>query len=306
MNLPAIGELIAGPYDPQLVKICVDGAAKAIIEAANHLQPATMGIGYGKVEGITSYGGVWPKDLDPPTDLTVIKVLKLDGSPLAAFFNYSLYSDVLVYSNDTMSLSKESMMVFSADAVGYARNHVKALIGNDVTPIFFNGAKGELLAKVPFPNNRFKSCDLIGRTLAEGVLDLWTSIQTKDTLEISTMNHTYPFEPKPTPEGFILPIEKYQTEINVIVLDQVHAFVTIPAELSCSYDSVLKEKARGMGFRQLSILDIVNDNHGYIYSPESWRLHPDEVEFSWGGEIYGKLIENKIFGLLYMLAPINR
>lgn len=306
LNLPGLGELIAGPYDANLVKICVDGAANAIIQACENLQPAKIGIGYGQVKGLTSYGGVYPKDLDPPTDLTVIKATKLDGSPLGVVFNYSLYPDVLVYATDTIpATDNETMMSFSADVVGYARNHIKSLIGNDVTPVFFNGAKGELLAKILFPNDRFKSCDVTGKTLAEGVSHVWNTIPVKDQVGISTFKHIYTFEPKPTPSGFILPIEKYPTEINLIVFDQTNAFVTIPAELSCSLDSVLKSKAKEMGFT-LSILDIVNDAHGYVYSPESWRLGPEEVEFSWGGEIYGQTMENKILNLLEDALPIPK
>lgn len=298
LNIPEIGELIAGPYRVNLVKICVDGAVNAIIQAAQNLQPAKIGIGYGQVKGLTTYGGVYPKEIDPPTDLSVLKVTKLDGSPLAVFFNYSLYPDVLVYEVSDDPLDFETMMLFSADIVGYARDHVKSLIGGEVTPIFFNGAKGELLATVPFPDDRFKSCDVVAKNLAEGVQKVWNSTQAESEVKISTFKNSYIFEPKPTPAGYILPIEKYQTEINLIVFNHRDAFVTIPAELSCSYDPVLKNKAKQLGFKQLSILDIVNDAHGYVYSPESWRLKPAEVEFSWGGEMYGQEMENKISNLL--------
>jgi len=292
LNLPDLGELIAGPYDANLVKIGVDGAANAIIQAFENLQPAKTGMGYGQVKEITTYAGVFPKKLDPPTDLAVIKVTKQDGSPLAVFFNYSLYPDVLVYETN------ENLMHFSADVVGYTRRHIQTLIGGDVTPIFFNGAKGELLTKILFPNDRFKSCDVIGKTLAEGVSQVWNTTQVKDKIAISTLQHAYIFEPKPTPSGFVLPAENYQTEINLIVFDQMDAFVTIPAELSCAYVPVLKSHAAKMGFRQLSVLDIVNDAHGYVFSPESWKLLPEEVEFSWGGETYGQTMENKILDLL--------
>lgn len=306
INLPDLGELIAGPYQPHLVKICVDGAAKAIIQAAKNLQPAKIGIGYGQVKGLTNYGGVYPKDMDPPTDLTIIKATKLDGTPLAIFFNYSLYPDVLCSTpENSESLNDETLMVFSADVVGYTRYHIEALIGENVTSIFFNGAKGELLTKVIYPIDRFKSCDVIGRALADNVFHVWKSIQTQNEIEIFTMQHSYTFEPKPTPSGFLLPIEKHLTEMNLIVFDRKHAFITIPAELSCSYDPIFKSKAKQMGFKQLSILDIVNDNHGYVFSPESWNLKPDEVEFSWGGELYGQMIENKMINLLYKARNLH-
>ena len=289
MDISYIGELIAGPYDPNLVKICVDGAANAIIQAASNLQSAKIGIGYAKIEGLTSYNGKSQNELEPPSDITVIKAEKLDGTPLAIFFNYSLYPDVMTYSNLDCPLDEDedSLMVFSADIVGSIRNSVRSRIGINVTPIFFNGAKGELQTNILFPKDRVKSCEASAGIIAEKILQVWQCIKTECGLEIAAFKHTYIFVPQPTSSGYVIPIENYETEINLIVFNKIHAFLTIPAELSCSYDSVFKKKAKEIGFKQLSILDMVNDAHGYIYSPETWELRPEEIEFSFGGNMYG-------------------
>lgn len=112
LNLPGLGDVIAGPFDPYLVKIAVDGAAQAIIQAGKNLQPALLGVGFGQVKGLTTYDGVWPPNLDVPTDLTVIKATTPDGAPLAVFINYSLYPDMLVFSTDAYPLPQESLYLF--------------------------------------------------------------------------------------------------------------------------------------------------------------------------------------------------
>lgn len=73
-------------------------------------------------KGINDYDGVFPKELDLPTDLTVLKATKMEGSPFAVCFNYSLYPDVLIYASDEIPApDNETMTVFSADVVGYTR-----------------------------------------------------------------------------------------------------------------------------------------------------------------------------------------
>lgn len=296
LSLPGLGDLIAGPYDPNLVKIAVEGAAQAIIQAGKNLQPALLGIGFGQVKALTVYDGVWPPELEVPTDLTLIKATTPDGAPLSVFINYSLYPDMLVFSTDVYPLPQETLYLFSSDVVGSLRTQVQAALG--VNPIFFNGPKGELLAKIPYTSDRFKSCDEIAQTLTEAVGKVWNSTSTENFLDIKVYKEAYTFEPKPTPSGFLLPIESYQTEMSLIVFNRTDAFLTIPGELSCSCDPVLKQRAREQGFKHLAILDIVNDAHGYIYSPESWRRDPDEVEFSWGGEMYGQEVEERAVRLL--------
>jgi|GEM_PF-4011228 len=296
LNIGEMGEMIAGPYNPAIVQSTVEATAEAILKAAHHLQPAKIGLGYGTVDDLTTYAGVYPTDLAPPTDLMVMKVTTLEGSPLAAIFHYSLYPDLLTFGN-------ESNLVFSADVVGYVRDHVQEMIGQGVVPLFLNGPKAELQAHLPHPDP-FQSCDQIGKKLAEGVSTLWKSIVPEKTLEISTFHDIYTFYPQPTPGGYLIPLPPTPTEMHLIVFNKHYAWATIPADLSCSYAAIFKKHAQNWGFKQLSILDITNDAHGYVYSPMSWRLKPAEVEFSWGGEMYGQLIESKLISLLDRGHPL--
>jgi hypothetical protein len=101
-----------------------------------------------------------------------------------------------------------------------------------------------------------------------------------------------------TPFGLCLPLNHYQSEMNLIVLNQVHAFVAIPGELSCIYDEQLKQIGKQLGYSHVSILGLTNDAHGYIILPESWKHKTQESGLSFGGENYGEETKNRAEDLL--------
>lgn len=284
LNIPVIGEKLAGKYDPQIMQFYIDSTVKAIEDAFNNLQPAMIGIGYGHAADLSIYRGQWPKDVKPLTDVAVIKIIKPDGSPLAVLYNYPLHPTVLGQEN----------LLFSSDFIGFARDRIKSLIGEEVESVYFNGAQGDIIPNLPKGGDRFAYCSQLGESLAETVFDIWSSTETDNSIEIATFKDSYSFAPATTSQGLKLPIEKYDSEINLIVLNNTHAFITIPGELSCIYDANFKNKGLQSGFSHVSILGLVNDAHGYIIQPDSWRHQTYESTLSFGGEHYGSLIEEKV------------
>lgn len=315
LNIPGLGESLAGPYDPALAELYVKQTAKAIIQACKKPIPAKIGIGYGKAEDISQYRGTWPVGATPLSDVAVIKVTKIDDSPLAVLFNYPVHPTVLSSEN----------LLFSADFVGYARDYI--LEENGQT-IYFNGAQGDIIPRVSeeeqcsviskalaeITQNIFTSlkkneqttdekqgylhCDTLGKSLAETVQKILHSISTKESLHIQTDKHVYSFKPQPTPFGLTLPIKEYQSEINLLVFDHIHAFVTIPGEISCFYDQKLKKLGETLGYQQVSIFGLVNDAHGYMIPPKAFNTSSTEAHFSFGGEQYAESVEQKVSALL--------
>lgn len=100
-----------------------------------------------------------------------------------------------------------------------------------------------------------------------------------------------------------MPVDTYHTEINIVVLDHVHAFITIPGELSSLYDQRLKDFGKSVGFSHVSILGLTNDAHGYMILSEAWRRKTKESELSFGGENYGEEVVSKAQSLLTNNAP---
>lgn len=286
-DIPVVGEMIAGPYNDKIAQFYINTVANAIIEAFQNLQPAKIGIGNGNLQGLNAYKGVWPEEMLPPSEITIFKVTKLDGSPLAIFFNTSIYPAILEKDN----------MLFSADVLGYVRQYLSSLISKDIASIFFNGPTGDIETHVPHASDRFESCNLIGKIVANTLVDIWYATDTSNTMDIFTFSDKYLFEPKPTLAGFQIPVNATPTEINLIVLNHSYGFITIPAEISCVYDPIFKDKGKILGFK-IAIANLVNDAHGYIYTPEAWRLNPPESDFSFGGELYGQYVEQKVFKLM--------
>lgn len=296
INIPLLAPGLAGNYDPNITQFYIERTCEAILQAHQNQTPAKIGIGYGETStALSKYRGLWPKDLSPLNFVTVIKITYLDDRPLAALFNFPVHPTVLPYQN----------LLFSADFVGYARAHIQFNLGSKVQPLYFNGAQGDIVPVIFNEEDRFDACNILGRSLAETVKAIWDNTTTSDHLQIFTQKEAYSFKPQATPFGLDLPIKLYSSEVNLIVFNKVHAFITIPGELSCFYDKRIKEIGSKLGFEQVSIFGLTNDAHGYIISPEAWKNKAFESRFSFGGEEYGELIQKKVEMLLKATFPLD-
>lgn len=288
LNIPLIGPLLAGKYDSQITQFYIDKTAEAILMAGAALQPVKVGIGYGEAF-LNYYRGKWPLNVDLDPAVSVIKFTDFQDKAIAVVFNYAMHPTVLDHTNK----------LFSADFVGPARDHLKTLLGDQIVPLYFNGAQGDLIPKLRDEKERnFAQSERIGKDLASVVADIWNGTPTQNDLDIAYFKQVYQFTPQPTPKGLRLPIKNYTSEINLLILNHVHAFITIPGELSTIYKTRFSEKSKFYGFSHFSVLGLVNDAHGYIILPESWRHQTQESELSFGGEHYGEEIEQKVSGLL--------
>ncbi len=282
LNIPMVGESLAGPFNPQMKKEYVEKTAQAILLANKNLIPAKLGIGYGQAAEISTYRASWPEGITPLSDITVIKITKLDDTPFAVVFNYPVHPTVL----------KSNNRLFSSDFVGPAREQIQSLIGADVEAIYLNGAQGDIIP------NKTLSRESVGHSLATTVKTLWDQTTTSEDLELKTEKKTYSFVPQATPFGLLLPVKEYASEMNLLVFNKTHAFITIPGELSCLYDRQLKEFGKTQDFENVSILGLTNDAHGYMITPESWAHKTMESGLSFGGQEYGEQIAEKAKALL--------
>lgn len=296
LNIPLLGASLAGNYDANTTQLYIDKTCSAILGAYHNKTPAKVGIGYGKAAPLSHYRGLFPKEVTPLNSVTIIKVTHPDGTPLALLFNYPVHPTVL----------KSQNRLFSADFVGYARDHLQSSIGSNLQPLYFNGAQGDIIPAIFNEENRFDACDQLAKSLADTVKAIWETTETSDTFQIATQKESYAFKPQPTPSGLTLPIDLYKSELNLVVLNKQHAFITIPGELSCLYDKSLKEIGNKLGFAHVSILGLTNDAHGYIILPESWQHKTFESGLSFGGENYGEIMKKRVESLLKNQAPTMR
>lgn len=297
LDVPLVGERLAGKYDADRRQLYIDGTAQAILEAASSLAPARIGIGYGSAPELNAYRGDWPPGVEPGADVAVVKITTPGGAPLAVLFNFAAHPTVLP--------GRENML-FSADFVGYARTHLRRILGDGMLPIFFNGAQGDVSPRPPSGDEMFERCEAMGRALAREVGEVWRRTQTFEDVTVQELRHTYELEVRPTSAGILIPGERRSTEIGLLTFDldgKRHAFLSIPGELSTIYDADIERFARWLGYEQVSILGLTNDAHGYIITAESWRHRTYESTVSFGGELYGDSIESLAYALLHALEP---
>jgi hypothetical protein len=196
--------------------------------------------------------------------------------------------------------------LFSADFVGYMRDSLKACLGPNVQALYVNGAQGDINPVIFDQKDPYVSCEILGKALAKTVQEIWEKTETQDSLAISTEKLSYTFQTKPTPLGLVSPIDSYDTEMNILVLNHTHAFLTVPGELSCIYDSSFQQRGKELGFSHVSIFGLCNDAHGYIITPDAWRYKTYESRLSFGGEEYGEKTYERGQMLLQAHAPIRK
>jgi len=121
---------------PKLQRKFATTVANALLSAQNSMQPAKMGIGKGFLTGVTrnrragishvtSYTTIDPH-------LGVVRVDKMDGTPLATIWNYAVHGICFGPSN----------MKFSGDIMGYTNDVIEETIGG--TALFINADAGDV------------------------------------------------------------------------------------------------------------------------------------------------------------------
>jgi hypothetical protein len=294
LDIPGLGQVLAGKFDPAARQLYINGTIEAVVSALEGLRPAQIGLGYGSAEGLNRYRGDWPPNVEPQAQVSVMKVTTGDGEPLAVWFDFAAHATVLPGADN---------MQFSADFVGFARDALRESLGDDVVAVYFNGAQGDVSPAPPGGDDMWQRAEAMGRTLASAVIEAWQQVDPAEVLKIETALHAYDLEVKATSSGVKLPYDTRASEIGVLVLDEVHAFVAIPGELSTIYDADLKRFGGWLGFEHVSILGLTNDAHGYIITPEAWRHRIYESTVSFGGETYGEWVKSTAYALLHQLEP---
>jgi hypothetical protein len=292
LNMPMIGQLLAGRFNPTLYDYYINQSVEAILEAAKYPVEVKVGVGYGEAHGLSSYVGKDTKVFIPHETITILKIVTVDDEPFAILFNFPLHPTVL----------KSHVRHFSSDFVGYARDSIKKQVGDHLECFYFNGAQGDIQPLILDPSDSFHSAELTGVSLGQRVSEVWKATKVQDTLTIDTLKHAYTFKPQPNSVGFALPVVAYDTEMNALVFNSKHAFITIPGELSIACEEKIAAIASNLNFEHVSILGLCNDAHGYILSKEAFLSKSSQSQLSWGGQDYGQNVIEKSEKLLKQLA----
>ncbi len=163
---------ILSPEDPELQAITRRKLVGAAIWARELLQPARLGVGLGRVQGIgrnrnDPQGGV------VDDQVVVLRVDDANGQPLAVMMNYGCHPTVLGYAN----------LLFSADYPGAARKALEAIYPETVF-LYTNGASGDISTRFTRRDQSFAEVERMGRILAGEVLKVTQLVETQATAHL--------------------------------------------------------------------------------------------------------------------------
>ena len=252
----------------------LDVMADAVEQAVTNLEPARLGIGVGEETTITR-NRRGDEIIDP--QVGVIKVTKLDGTPLAAAFNFGVHP---------VSLGPGNLQ-YSTDNVGYAERHVEFALGEGTTAIFFNGSQGDVSPK--------GSLEEVGETLGDKVLAVYDETPTDETVDLDSAfclagdygqwSCLEPLEPATCRVGMLmggtgqltLPVDLFveREGTNFLALrinDTVLA--TVPGEPIVAIGDRIKARAYEAGFAKAFVVSLAGGHLAYI---------TDEQEYLEGG-----------------------
>ncbi|MBC7233553.1 MAG: neutral/alkaline non-lysosomal ceramidase N-terminal domain-containing protein [Chloroflexi bacterium] len=192
--------------DSELQSIVERKLVGAAIWARERLQPARLGVGRGKVEGIGRNRNDPEKGL-LDSEVVVLRVDDASGQPIAIMMNYGCHPTVLGYQN----------LFFSADYPGAARAALRCLYPHTVF-LYTNGASGDVSTRFTRRSQSYDEVERMGRILAGEVLKEMQTIVTRETVSLGARIAVV--EPKfrhfPSADEAQREVERLQAELETL------------------------------------------------------------------------------------------
>ncbi len=160
-------------YDPRIFALTAGGIAEAILDAHARLAPARAGVGTTELRGASRNRNVVPfrRNADAPQEqidptLTVLRVERPDGTPVAAWSNFAIHPT---------SFGDDNLLI-SGDNAATAERVAEARIGAPV--VWTNAAEGDVSPNgdssgLEYVPNAFASANLAGDRVGRGIARAW-------------------------------------------------------------------------------------------------------------------------------------
>jgi neutral/alkaline ceramidase-like enzyme len=270
----------------------LDALESAARQADARRAPALVGAGRAEVGGVASSRLSAP--LDP--ELGLLKVVRRDGRPVAAVWNYAIHGTALSSSN----------LLLSGDVMAEAGRRIEARI--DAPALFVNGAVGDVS-----PARRgWRGVEDIGAQLSAAAVEAWerTAAVGEGPLAAVSAPVTLP-EPslrlrncagRWIPRWVALPLDGALATSSEMVALAVgpSAWVTVPGELETSLGLAVKAAGRGR-FSHVFVAGVSNDYLGYFLSAAAYDRPSYIACASFYGETGGEAIAAAATALLRRL-----
>lgn len=283
-----------GVFHPELLQHTLERIAEAVRSAAASPVPVRLATGRVLLPG-------WNRNrrglraTDP--DLTVTRIDRVDGKPLAVLVNWTAHPTLLGPQD----------MVFSGDWPGALQRTLEALIGGDVTVLYFNGAQGD---QSPTPRldekvRGFEQVEAYGRDVALEAWKLWQTLRpaAADQLAFQVLTLDLPVRARHKEfmkdnvfvkglldRGFEAMLEKLfpaTSHVHALRLGDL-LVVGVPGEMQAELGQEIKRRAaERTGMRFVVIGGLADEWISYILSEKEYERGGYEATVSFYGPRLG-------------------
>lgn len=283
-----------GIFDQKLLDYTADRVAEAILKANEHFEPVRVGTKSTQVSGLSAN-----RRGDETTDdeLTVTRIDRADGSPLAVWVNFTAHPTFM----------NAEVMHLSAGWPGYLQREVEGFLGGGAICMYSNGAEGDIRPAGGNGPSPFARAEDHGRKLAVRVLELVDEIKTQRNPAFDYSMSPLELPPLTAPPALLeaagpeygvdesnvkalietlFPAESY---LGVLRLGDVVA-VAIPGEMFSKLGLEIKAALRKAGAKHPIVVGLGNEWISYMMPPEEYHQGGYEPGVSFYGEQLGPVV----------------
>ncbi len=292
LNIPQIGI-----FNRQLFDLTVANLAKVITEASRDLVSVRVG-----THSVALHGWNRNRRKDNTacdSDLTITRIDTAAGKPLAVLVNWTAHPTFM---------DAEDMM-FSGDWPGHLQRTVEALIGQNVSVLYFNGAEGDQ-SPTPRPDSGgpYEKADRYGRELGIIVWREWEKIKTApaptfsyrlESITLPKRTHHPDFMRTGGAEyglneqliagllALLFPTETHSISLRLGDL----LIIGVPGEMTAELGTSVKSRVRqAIGAKHVVIGGLADEWISYVLSAEEYKKGGYEASMSFYGETLGQVV----------------
>jgi len=238
------------------------------------------------------------------SELIVTRIDGVNRSPLAVLVNWTAHPTFM----------NEEDMLFSGDWPGHLQRTLEALIGRDVTAMYYNGAEGDQSPVPPAAcNSRWERAERYGREMGILAWQSWDKIKPHavETFGYHTETITLPkrqWHPdfmktggaeyglnEANMQGLVERLNPTQTHSTCLRLGELQ-ILGVPGEMAAQLGGDLKSKARELtGVACVSIGGLADEWVSYHLPAEEYRKGGYEDSMSFYGETLGATVVEGVF-----------
>jgi neutral ceramidase len=232
-------------------------------------------------------------------DLTVTRIDAVDGRPVAVLVNWTAHPTFMDAED----------MLFSADWPGQLQRTMEALIGREVTVMFYNGAEGDQSPTPPANcGSNWERAERYGREMGIIAWREWEKIQPQSPKAFAYHTATITLPDRQAHPDFMktggkeygLDEGRMKVFLERLVPAQSHTtclrlgdllIVGVPGEMAAQLGLEVKSRARQLsGSKCVTIGGLADEWVSYILPAEEYRKGGYETSVSFYGETLGSTV----------------